>query len=43
MRAWQTTQRGKAVSIPSKRYKVLTAVTRVLPSRLVAGPPRRAK
>lgn len=35
--------KGKAVSIPSRRYKVLTAVTRVLPSRVVAGPPRRAK
>jgi short-subunit dehydrogenase len=36
-------ERGKAVSIPAKRYKLLTAVARVLPSRLVAGPPRRAK
>jgi uncharacterized protein len=35
--------KGKAVSIPSRRYKVLTSVTRVLPARLVAGPPRRAK
>ncbi|MDI3240974.1 SDR family oxidoreductase [Arthrobacter sp. AL08] len=35
--------RGKAVSIPSKRYKVLTAAARILPDRLVAGPPRRAK
>ena len=35
--------KGKAVSIPSKRYKVLTSVSRVLPSRFVAGPPRRAK
>jgi len=35
--------RGKAVSIPSKRYKVLTSVARVLPPRLAAGPPRRAK
>ena len=35
--------KGKAVSIPSKRYKVLTSVSRVLPARLVAGPPRRAK
>ncbi|SDP14155.1 hypothetical protein SAMN04487914_10452 [Arthrobacter sp. ok909] len=35
--------KGKAVSIPSRRYKVLTSVSRVLPSRLVAGPPRRAK
>ncbi len=36
-------EKGKAVSIPSKRYKILTAATRVLPARLVAGPPRRAK
>lgn len=35
--------RGKAVSIPTKRYKVLTAAARILPDRLVAGPPRRAK
>ncbi len=35
--------KGKAVSIPTKRYKVLTAAARVLPDRLVAGPARRAK
>ncbi len=35
--------KGKAVSIPSRRYKVLIAAARVLPARLVAGPPRRAK
>jgi short-subunit dehydrogenase len=35
--------KGRAVSIPSRRYKVLTSVSRVLPARLVAGPPRRAK
>lgn len=35
--------KGKAVSVPTKRYKVLTAATRILPDRLVAGPPRRAK
>lgn len=35
--------RGRAVSIPTKRYKVLAAAARVLPARLVAGPPRRAK
>ena len=35
--------KGKAVSIPTKRYKVLTSAARVLPYRLVAGPPRRAK
>jgi hypothetical protein len=36
-------ERGRAVSIPSKRYKILTAAARVLPDRLVAGPPRRPK
>ena len=35
--------KGKAVSIPAKRYKVLTAAARVLPDRFLAGPPRRAK
>jgi short-subunit dehydrogenase len=35
--------RGKAVSIPSKRYKVLAAAAGVLPGRLVTGPARRAK
>jgi short-subunit dehydrogenase len=35
--------RGKAVSIPSKRYKVVAAAARLLPDRLVTGPPRRAK
>lgn len=34
---------GRAVSIPTRRYKVLTAATRILPDRMVAGPPRRAK
>ncbi|WP_115790188.1 SDR family NAD(P)-dependent oxidoreductase [Arthrobacter silvisoli] len=32
---------GKAISIPTKRYKVVTAVARVLPARLTAGPPKR--
>jgi len=36
-------ERGKAVSIPSKRYKVLAAVARVAPAKLVAGPPRKPK
>ena len=36
-------ERGKAVSVPTKRYKVLTAAARLLPDRLVAGPPRRPK
>jgi short-subunit dehydrogenase len=35
--------RGKAVSIPSKRYKALAVAARVLPGRLVRGPARRAK
>jgi short-subunit dehydrogenase len=34
-------ERGKAVSIPTKRYKVLAAVVRVVPDRFTAGPPRR--
>ncbi|KQN89228.1 SDR family NAD(P)-dependent oxidoreductase [Arthrobacter sp. Leaf69] len=36
-------ERGKAVSVPTRRYKVLTAAARILPDRLVAGPPRRPK
>lgn len=36
-------ERGRAVSIPTKRYKVLAAAARMLPARLVAGPPRRPK
>jgi hypothetical protein len=35
--------RGKAVCIPSKRYKVLVAGARVLPDRLVTALARRAK
>lgn len=35
--------RGKAVSIPSRRYKVVAAVARIAPARLVAGPARRPK
>lgn len=31
---------GRAVSVPSWRYKVLVNVAKVLPARLVAGPPR---
>ena len=34
--------KGKAVSIPSKRYKALVWVIRLLPDRLAAGPARRA-
>lgn len=32
---------GKAVSIPTKRYKVITAISRILPARLTSGPPKR--
>lgn len=35
--------RGKAVSVPTKRYKVLAAAARVLPDRIMAGPPRKPK
>ena len=35
--------RGKAVSIPSKRYKAVALAARVLPAKLVKGPPRKAK
>ena len=35
--------RGKAVSIPSRRYKVVAALARVVPPRLMAGPPRKPK
>ncbi|RAX46061.1 short-chain dehydrogenase [Arthrobacter sp. AQ5-06] len=34
---------GKAVSIPTKRYKLVAAISRVLPARLTSGPPRRPK
>ncbi|OFI39289.1 short-chain dehydrogenase [Arthrobacter sp. SW1] len=33
--------RGKAVSIPSKRYKLVSAVARILPASLTAGPPKK--
>jgi len=35
--------KGKAVSVPTKRYKVLAAVARVLPDRVTAGPARKPK
>jgi short-subunit dehydrogenase len=35
--------RGKAVSVPTKRYKVLAAAARILPDRITAGPPRKPK
>ncbi|TQJ58652.1 hypothetical protein FBY30_0887 [Arthrobacter sp. SLBN-83] len=36
-------ERGKAVSIPSKRYKAVAAVAKVAPARLMAGPARKPK
>jgi len=35
--------RGKAVSIPSLRYKLVVALTRILPSSLTAGVARRGR
>ncbi|MFY9636986.1 MAG: SDR family oxidoreductase [Cellulosimicrobium cellulans] len=35
--------RGKAVSVPSKRYKAVAAAARVLPDRLLTGPARLPK
>ena len=35
--ALQDYDAGKAMSIPSKRYKALTTVTRVVPKRLLQG------
>lgn len=35
--------RGRAVSVPSKRYKAVAAAARVLPDRLLTGPARRPK
>ncbi|MCU1434909.1 MAG: short-chain dehydrogenase/reductase [Pseudarthrobacter sp.] len=35
--------RGKAVSVPSKRYKAVAVAARVLPDRLLTGPARRPK
>lgn len=32
---------GRAVSIPTKRYKLVVALTRLLPARLTSGPPKR--
>lgn len=36
-------ERGKAVSIPTRRYKIVAALARVAPARLMAGPPRRPR
>jgi short-subunit dehydrogenase len=35
--------RGRAVSIPTKRYKLLAVAARILPDRFMAGPARRPK
>lgn len=35
--------KGKAVSVPTKRYKILAAVARILPDNVTAGPPRKPK
>ncbi|MFK0003221.1 SDR family NAD(P)-dependent oxidoreductase [Paenarthrobacter sp. NPDC090522] len=32
---------GKAISIPTRRYKVVSFFARVLPAKLTSGPPRR--
>ena len=36
-------ERGKAVSVPSRRYKVVAAVAKLAPARLMAGPARKPK
>jgi short-subunit dehydrogenase len=36
-------ERGKAVTVPSKRYRFMMAAARMLPGQLVTGPPRRPK
>ena len=36
-------EHGKAVWIPSKRYRFMMAAAQVLPARLTTGPPRRAR
>ncbi|MDQ0770894.1 short-subunit dehydrogenase [Pseudarthrobacter defluvii] len=36
-------ERGRAVSIPSKRYKVVAALAKVAPAQLMAGPARKPK
>ncbi|YCH06533.1 SDR family NAD(P)-dependent oxidoreductase [Arthrobacter sp. alpha11c] len=33
--------KGKAVSIPTRRYKVVSFFARILPAKLTSGPPRR--
>lgn len=34
-------RKGKGVSIPTKRYKLVVAVSRILPAKLASGPPKR--
>jgi short-subunit dehydrogenase len=34
-------ERGQAVSIPTRRYKLVAAISRMLPARLTAGPPKK--
>jgi short-subunit dehydrogenase len=36
-------EHGRAVSVPSKRYRFLMAAAQLLPARLTTGPPRRAR
>ncbi|MHC6229494.1 SDR family NAD(P)-dependent oxidoreductase [Arthrobacter sp. MMS24-T111] len=36
-------ERGKAVSVPSRRYKAVAAVAKLAPARLMAGPARKPK
>lgn len=41
--ALTASDRGKAVWVPSKRYRLMMAAAQWLPARLTTGPPRRAK
>jgi uncharacterized protein len=41
--AMRDLQAGKAVSIPSRRYKVVTTASRLLPRRVVARMARRGR
>ncbi|WP_461163918.1 SDR family NAD(P)-dependent oxidoreductase [Arthrobacter sp. R4-81] len=41
--ALTASEHGKAVWIPSKRYRFMMAAAQVLPARLTTGPPRRAR
>ena len=35
--------KGKAVSIPTKRYKLVVALAKLLPDRLTVGPAKRPR